>query len=46
MDSKNSWYSRGFGDWLDHGQARRVVPEALGGASRDLDGWNESLNTP
>ena len=46
VDSKNDWYSRGFGGWLDLGQARRVVPEALGVASRDLDGWTDSLNTP
>ena len=46
VDSKNDWYSRGFGGWLDRGQARRVVPEALGGASMDPDGWNDSLNTP
>ena len=41
VDSKNDWYSRGFGGWLDRGQARRVVPEALGGASMDLSRWVE-----
>ena len=46
LELQNDWYQRGSGGWPDHTSGASMGPVVLGSASRDLDGWNDSLNTP
>ena len=46
LELQNDWYQRGSGGWPDHTSGASMGPVVLGSATRDPDGWNDSLNTP